>query len=91
MISGSPRQAEDLEGMVFLVDKFISSHDPQYETQLNEFDLDKEATYAQAEMVARSQRLFGLLCSLLRGRPLMLIRTWPRRRRSVRGDSDPEE
>ena len=27
------------------------------------------------EMVERSQRLFGLLCSLLRGRPLLLVRS----------------
>ena len=27
-----------------------------------------------SEQVARSQRLYGLLCSLLRGRPLMLIK-----------------
>ena len=55
---------------------FISSHDPEYEAELNGLDLEKEATHdlMPAEQVARSQRLFGLLCSLLRGRPLMLIR-----------------
>ena len=55
---------------------FISSHDPEYEAELSGLDLEKEATHdlMPAEQVARSQRLFGLLCFLLRGRPLMLIR-----------------
>eukprot|EP00439_Symbiodinium_sp_Y106_P024509 s8988_g3.t1 len=55
---------------------YIASHDPEYEADLNGLDWEKEATHAlmTSEQVARSQRLYGLLCSLLRGRPLMLIK-----------------
>eukprot|EP00439_Symbiodinium_sp_Y106_P058645 s3472_g8.t1 len=56
---------------------FISSHDPKYEEDINELDLEVEADhmFMNNEMVERSQRLFGLLCSLLRGRPLLLVRS----------------
>eukprot|EP00439_Symbiodinium_sp_Y106_P049880 s4767_g6.t1 len=55
---------------------YIASHDPEYEADLNGLDWEKEATHAlmTGEQVARSRRLYGLLCSLLRGRPLMLIK-----------------
>ncbi|OLQ01078.1 hypothetical protein AK812_SmicGene16201 [Symbiodinium microadriaticum] len=56
---------------------YVAGHDPLYETELREMDVDKEQDHRLMtdEMVARSQRIFSLLCSLLKGRPLLLVRS----------------
>ena len=56
---------------------YVCAHDPAYESDLGEIDLDVEVThdFMDEQQTARSQRLFGLLCSVLKGRPLLLIRS----------------
>ena len=56
---------------------YVAGHDPLYESELREMDLDKEQDHRLMpdEQVARGQRIFSLLCSLLKGRPLLLVRS----------------
>ena len=56
---------------------YVAGHDPLYEAELREMDVDKEQDHRLMtdDMVARSQRIFSLLCSLLKGRPLLLVRS----------------
>eukprot|EP00439_Symbiodinium_sp_Y106_P057167 s3995_g8.t1 len=61
----------------FSFSTYVCAHDPAYESDFNEIDLDTEIThhFMDEQQTSRSQRLFGLLCSVLKGRPLLLIRS----------------
>ena len=60
----------------FGLSNYLIAHDAKYEEDLRNIDQDTEVDHALLpdEMVQRSQKLYGLLCSLLKGRPLLLIR-----------------
>ncbi|CAE7041145.1 unnamed protein product [Symbiodinium sp. CCMP2592] len=54
----------------------LIANDAAYEDDLKNIDQETEVDHALLpdEMVQRSQKLYGLLCSLLKGRPLLLVR-----------------
>ncbi|CAE7327609.1 unnamed protein product [Symbiodinium sp. CCMP2592] len=60
----------------FTFSNYLVSNEPLYEEDLRNLDQDTEVTHdlLPDDMVGRSQRLYGLLCSLVRGRPLLLIK-----------------
>ena len=60
----------------FQFSTWIIANDQAYEQDFAEIDPDKtvEHAFLPDAQVARSQKLFGLLCGLLKGRPLLLIR-----------------
>ena len=61
---------------LFTFTNYLIANDPGYGEDLRNLDLDTEVSHdlLPDDMVERSQRLYGLLCSLLRGRPLLLIK-----------------
>ena len=60
----------------FSFQNYLIAHDQGYEDDFKNIDLDTEVDHALLpdEMVQRSQKLYSLLCSLLKGRPLLLVR-----------------
>ena len=60
----------------FQFSTWIIANDQAYEQDFADIDPDKSVEHAflPDAQVARSQKLFGLLCGLLKGRPLLLIR-----------------
>ena len=64
----------------FNLTNYLAAHDAGYEEDLKQIDLDTEVDHALLpdEMVQRSLKLYSLLCSLLKGRPLLLVRALDR-------------
>ncbi|CAE7895248.1 unnamed protein product, partial [Symbiodinium necroappetens] len=60
----------------FQFTNWLVSNDPSFEADLAGIDLEKEIDHAllPSEQEARSQRLFGVLCNVLKGRPLLLVK-----------------
>ncbi|CAE7234299.1 GIP [Symbiodinium sp. CCMP2456] len=60
----------------FTFTNYLVANDPEFEEDLRNLDLDTVVSHELLpdDVVSRSQRLYGLLCSLLRGRPLLLIK-----------------
>ena len=60
----------------FQFTSWLVANDPSYEADLAGIDLEKEIDHAllPSEQEARSQRLFGVLCNVLKGRPLLLVK-----------------
>ncbi|CAE7605318.1 GIP [Symbiodinium sp. CCMP2592] len=56
---------------------YVCAHDAKYEADFREIDLEVPLSHELMEQaqVERSQKLFGLLCSVVKGRPLLLIRS----------------
>ena len=56
---------------------YVIAIEPAFEEDLKNIDQETEVSHALLpdDMVERSQRLYGLLCSLVRGRPLLLIKS----------------
>ncbi|OLP86509.1 Copia protein [Symbiodinium microadriaticum] len=55
---------------------YVSGHDAAYERDISEIRLEEEVTHdlMTTEQIERSRRLYSLLCSLLKGRPLLIIK-----------------
>ena len=60
----------------FQLSTWLVANDAEYEDELNAISVDTPIDHAllDSDAVSRSQKLFGLLCSLVRGRPLLLIK-----------------
>ena len=59
----------------FQLSTWLAAHDSAYETELNAIDVDVAIEhFDMVDEVQRSQKLYGVLCSVLRNRPLLLIR-----------------
>ena len=61
----------------FQLTTWLIANDNGYEDELGQIDPDSPVDHdlLEDESVQRSQKLYGLLCSLLKGRPLLLIRS----------------
>eukprot|EP00439_Symbiodinium_sp_Y106_P086688 s534_g35.t1 len=60
----------------FQFTNWLTTNDPDYEEDLENLDLDKAVDHAlipDAQEI-RSQRLFGVLCGVVKGRPLLLVK-----------------
>ncbi|CAE7198879.1 unnamed protein product [Symbiodinium sp. CCMP2456] len=60
----------------FQFTNWLVTHDEHYETDLADITLDQEVDHAvlTADEVSRSHRLFGVLCNMIKGRPLLIVR-----------------
>ena len=60
----------------FSLTNYLSAHDAEFEEDLKNIDLETPVDHAilPDSMVQRSTKLYGLLCSLLNGRPLFIVR-----------------
>ncbi|CAE7232609.1 unnamed protein product [Symbiodinium sp. CCMP2592] len=61
----------------FSFSNFVIAHDPAYEQDFADLlDSEHDTSHAllDTKTVERSQRLYGLLCSMVKGRPLLLIK-----------------
>eukprot|EP00439_Symbiodinium_sp_Y106_P077691 s2610_g16.t1 len=60
----------------FSLTNYLSAHDAEFEEDLKNIDLETPVDHAilPDSMVQRSTKLYGLLCSLLKGRPLLIVR-----------------
>ena len=60
----------------FQLSTWLAAHDSAYETELNAIDVDVAIEHFDMvdEAAQRSQKLYGVLCSVLRNRPLLLIK-----------------
>ena len=83
----------------FQFTNWLVANDPGYESDLEELDLEKEVDHdvLPDEKEIRSQRLFGVLCNLLKGRPLLLVKQAADKRngleawRLLRREMEPKE
>ena len=83
----------------FQFTNWLVANDPGYESDLEELDLEKEVDHdvLPDEKEIRSQRLFGVLCNLLKGRPLYLVKQVADKRngleawRLLRREMEPKE
>ena len=83
----------------FNLTNYLAAHDAGYEEDLKQIDLDTEVDHALLpdEMAQRSLKLYSLLCSLLKGRPLLLVRALDRSKsgyeavRLLRAEMEPRE
>ncbi|CAE7778784.1 unnamed protein product [Symbiodinium sp. CCMP2592] len=71
---------EELRGWkdwFFQLRTWLSSHDPKYEEDIKAIKVDEPQDHAlmDSEATNRSQKLFGVLCSYVRGRPLLLVKS----------------
>ena len=55
---------------------WLIAHDGDYENELNAINVDTPIDHIDldSETIVRSQKLYGVLCSVLKNRPLLLIR-----------------
>ena len=60
----------------FQLSTWLIAHDEEYESDLDSIDVDVAVDHALLDgpAVARSQKLFGVLCNVLRNRPLLIVR-----------------
>ena len=60
----------------FQFSTWVIANDPKYEDELSSIDVNDPVDHdlLEDESVARSQKLYGVLCSLVKGRPLLLIK-----------------
>ncbi|CAE7337252.1 unnamed protein product [Symbiodinium sp. CCMP2592] len=93
---------EELRGWrewMFQLRTWLAAHDERFENDIEGLDDDKEVDHAliDDDQVRRSQKLFGVLCSLLRNRPLLLVRGFEKDRnglealRTLRKEMEPKE
>ena len=71
---------EELRGWkdwFFQLGTWLASHDAKFEEDLSSVEADVEQDHALMSDAAvhRSQKLFGVLCSYIRGRPLLLVKS----------------
>ncbi|CAE7941469.1 unnamed protein product, partial [Symbiodinium necroappetens] len=71
---------EELRGWkdwFFQLRTWLASHDSKFEEDIGgiEVDVEQDHAFLDAEATMRSQKLFGVLCSYVRGRPLLLVKS----------------
>ena len=69
----------------FQFTNWLVANDRAYEDDLESLDLDKEVDHDEIPDAKeeRSQRLFGVLCNVLKGRPLLLVRQMAARKNGL--------
>eukprot|EP00439_Symbiodinium_sp_Y106_P015244 s7793_g2.t1 len=66
---------------------WLVAHDAEFEKDIEGIDVDVTVSHAllSDESAERSQKLFGVLCSYLRGRPLLIVRGQEKERNGLEG------
>ncbi|CAE7252941.1 unnamed protein product, partial [Symbiodinium necroappetens] len=83
----------------FQLSTWLIAHDEEYEADLESIDVDVAVDHALLDgpAVARSQKLFGVLCNVLRNRPLLIVRAQEKEKngfeciRLLRREMEPKE
>ncbi|CAE7948885.1 unnamed protein product [Symbiodinium sp. KB8] len=83
----------------FQLSTWLIAHDDEYEGDLEAIDVDVAVDHALLDgpAVARSQKLFGVLCNVLRNRPLLIVRAQEKEKngfeciRLLRREMEPKE
>ncbi|CAE7826846.1 unnamed protein product, partial [Symbiodinium necroappetens] len=83
----------------FQLSTWLIAHDEEYEADLEAIDVDVAVDHALLDgpAVARSQKLFGVRCNVLRNRPLLIVRAQEKEKngfeciRLLRREMEPKE